>query len=420
MTRYANIKFKKSKEFVRETLVINGFEIPVSGRNGKWFTNLPVKDTDQVHLSGSGDSVDLVFSNEKMFHPDQIDFDKKYNMQCFSSDAGSVYYSLSGELVNPRKCLVTFPGVSNFDNVNYRLSAMTSLQSRLKGVLILAFQDKESVYGNYMYETSGGAPIRGIVVKFIEELCRKYGFEPHDLIFYGNSKGGSIAIDYISEFPSSKFFVDIPQMDLFNYESQNALMRYSLGVKARKYYNYIEYLPSMKNRNVTYSFAERDFDASRGLPMKVFSGINVAMIKDMEHSGSAMELVKRQFTKVIQLITNGSSLEKKAIEMRMVYSEGKLYASRLLGAFKDEQQLNKVYAEIEFIGNGSSYSISLNKKMNQVLFVYWRYGFDVLKHLPAGEYQVVLHIYYDFKEFIYPVNNIIHVSDNDVVISKKC
>ncbi|MBV8045048.1 hypothetical protein [Pluralibacter sp.] len=420
MTRYANIQFKDSKEFIRTVLIINGFEIPVSGRNGKWFTNLPVSDTDQVYLSGNDDKVNLVFSDEKMFHPDQIAFDKKYNIQCFSSIGGNVYYSLSGELVNPRKCLVTFPGVSNFDNVNYRLSAMTSLQSRLQGILILAFQDRESVYGNYMHETSSGAPVRNIVAKFIGELCLKYNLKPRDIIFYGNSKGGSIAIDYISEFPDSRFFIDIPQMELFNYKSQNALMRYSLGTKARKYYNYIEYLPSMRNRNVTYSFAERDFDASRGLPMKEFSGINVAMIKDMEHSGSAMELVKRQFTKVIQLAGTCPVLEKKAIDMRMVYSEGMLYASRLLGAFKDEKQLSKVYAEIEFIGNGSSYSISLNKKMNRVLFIYWRYGFDALKHLPAGEYQLALHIYYDFREFVYPINNIVHISKNDVVVSKRC
>ena len=68
----------------------------------------------------------------------------------------------------------------------------------------------------------------------------------------------------------------------------------------RNYYNYLNYLPSMNNLNVNYSFAENDFDASRGLVMSKFPGINVNMLKDMGHSNAAMEFVKRQFSKIFQ------------------------------------------------------------------------------------------------------------------------
>ena len=417
MSLYANIKFDNSLISIKSMLIINGTEIPISGRKGKWFTNLPISKDDKVELKGNLEHVSLDILPYKIFHPDQIDFDNRYKIIEYVSGSESIFYSLSGDVSMPRKCLVTFPGVSNFDNVNYRLSAMTSLQSRLHGVLILAFQDKESVYGNYMHETENGSCIKDIATELIYELCSKYNLKTTDLIFYGNSKGGSIAIDYIDKFPDSKFFIDIPQLDLYNYSSQNALMRFSLGEKARKYYNYLEKLPQTINRNVTYSFAENDFDASRKLPMKLFPGINVVMLKDMPHSGSAMELVKRQFSKVIQLIANRDAVQKKSIDMRFAFVNGKLCASRLLGAFKDEEMVKKVYAEIEFHNSSGNYSVSLNNKFNNMLCIYWRKGFDILKHLPIGDYEMRLHVYYDFKEFVYPLNQSINVSTEMVSIN---
>ncbi|HFL9043296.1 TPA: hypothetical protein ACG5VV_004923, partial [Escherichia coli] len=112
---------------------------------------------------------------------------------------------------SPKKILITFPGVSNFDNVHHRLSALSSLHSRLKNVLIVAFQDKEGVYGNYMYKTSTNQRIQPIVISLISGLKARFSLCDHDIIFYGNSKGATIAIDYISFFPNSYFFIDIPQ-----------------------------------------------------------------------------------------------------------------------------------------------------------------------------------------------------------------
>ena len=417
MSLYANVKFDDSVTSVKSILVINDIEVPISGRKEKWFTNLPIKSSDKVELVGNTEHVSLEVLSHKIFHPDQIAFDKKYGIKEFVYEGESIFYSLTGNVTNPRKCLITFPGVSNFDNVNYRLSAMTSLQSRLHDVLILAFQDKESVYGNYMYETENGTRIKSIATKLIGELNVRYNFNQSDLIFYGNSKGASIAIDYIDDFPGSRYFIDIPQLDLYNYAPQNPLMRYSLGEKARHYYNYMESLPALKNKNVTYSFAENDFDASRGMPMKLFSGMNVVMLKDMPHSGSAMEFVKRQFSKVIQIIASRGAVYKQSIDMRFAFVNGKLCASRVLGAFKEEAMISKIYAEIEFYNSDTSYSVSLNKKFNNMVCIYWQKGFDILKHIPAGHYGMKLHVYFDFKEFVYPLNQCIEVNDSDVIIA---
>ncbi|MFU0882262.1 hypothetical protein HV265_03610 [Citrobacter sp. RHBSTW-00678] len=413
---FANIKFKQSDESIRAVLVVNDEEIPVSGKKGKWFTNIPMNNGDVFSLKANPDEVKLIFCKGKVYHPDQLAFDEKYGIEEYHSGKGNIYYSLSGETVEPSKILVTFPGVSNFDNINYRLSAMTSLQSRLKNVLIVAFQDKESVFGNYMFKTTSGDLIKPVVSEFINKLIEKYNINTSDVIFYGNSKGGSIAIDYIDIFRDSIFFIDIPQLELYDYDAQNALMRFSLGVDVRKHYSFSEYLPSIKNKNVTYSFAENDFDNTRGIPLKSYSGMNVAMLKDMEHSGSAMELVKRQFSKVIQLVTGQPAVVRNAIDVKLLLDGNKLYITRVLGSFDDEKKINKVYAEIEFFNETSSYSVSLNKRFDKLLVSYWKNGFDVQLHLPEGSFDLKLHIYYDYREFIYPINNRITLKNGDVEI----
>lgn len=413
---FANLQFKQSDEFIRAVLVVNDEEIPVSGKKGKWFTNIPMNDGDVFSLKANPEEVKLVFCKGKMYHPDQLAFDEKYGIEEYHSGKSSIYYSLSGETVEPSKILITFPGVSNFDNINYRLSAMTSLQSRLKNVLIVAFQDKESVFGNYMFKNTNGDLIKPIVSEFINKLVEKYNIKTSDIIFYGNSKGGSIAIDYIDTFQDSIFFIDIPQLELYDYDAQNALMRFSLGIDVRKYYNFSEYLPSVKNKNVTYSFAENDFDNTRGIPLKSYPGLNVAMLKDMEHSGSAMELVKRQFSKVIQLVTGQSAIARNKIDVKLLFNENKLYITRVLGSFDVESKVNKVYAEIEFFNEISSYSVSLNKRFDKLLVSYWINGFDVLHHLPEGSFELKLHIYYNYREFVYPINNRIIIKKDDVEI----
>ncbi|HEY3986242.1 hypothetical protein [Cedecea sp.] len=414
--KYAHLKFGEFEGLAKGVLVVDDDEIPVAGKKGKWLTNIPLPEGGKVNLKSDNENISLVVSAAKLFHPDQVNFDERYHIQKHSLQGEDIYYSISGNTINPRKILVTFPGVSNFDNVNYRLSAMTSLQSNLKDMLILAFQDREATYGNYMHHTENGYPLKSIAIGLISGLCSRHGIKEEDIIFYGNSKGGSIAIDYIERFQSSYFFIDIPQLDLFNYQSQNAIMRYSLGVDTRNYYNFLQYLPQINNRRVCYSFAEQDLDASCGLPMKSFSGLTVSMLKDMKHSGSAMEFVKKQFTKVIQLMNESGAIMRAPIDMKYEVKDGFLYLRRALGAFKHHDDLRKIYSEVEFTKEDESYSISLNQIFNRCIYVYWRYGFDILRHLSPGTYKMKLHVYYDFKEFVYPLNQMVTLDDKGSII----
>lgn len=135
--------FCRKKE--KLSLIIGNNIIRISGRAGKWYTNIPINgySKEEIKLDGNNELCELSFSKEKLYHPDQNIFDKKYKVRTHELQNELVYYSLSGNIDTPTGILITFPGVSNFDNVNYRLSAMTSLQEKLQDVLIIAFQDKE-------------------------------------------------------------------------------------------------------------------------------------------------------------------------------------------------------------------------------------------------------------------------------------
>lgn len=385
--KFAHLKFSHESGLKKNTLIIDSARVNVAAKPGKWFTNIPIHQATKVELASKDAFCELILSDEKLYHPDQYSFDAKYDIKLHRFENVTLFYSLSGNTKNPKKILITFPGVSNFDNVNYRLSALTSLQERLKDTLILALQDKEGVYGNYLFKDSNGRPFKPVVISLISGLKSSLGLSDSDLIFYGNSKGGSISIEYIESYPSSFFFIDIPQLDLYNYLSQNALMRYSLGEDARRHYNYIDYLPSIKNKKVTYSFAENDIDASRNLPMSMFSQINVVMLKDMPHSGAAMQLVKRQFTKIIQIISGVGPIERPLIHSTWEIKDNLIFFSRVLGSFTEPSSVNKVYAEIEFFNKNGNYFVSLNNLFKEKMSVGWDYGFNAIKHLPNGHVQ---------------------------------
>ncbi|HIC1753772.1 TPA: hypothetical protein ACW0JC_000772 [Escherichia coli] len=391
MKKFVHLQFNcnNKSEHAKNTLLIDNNQIPIHLKKGIWLTNICVDEKSSVSLKVKNENIKLIITKDKIFHPDQLAFDKKHSIVSHKLLGESVYYSLCGDIYSPKKILITFPGVSNFDNVHHRLSALSSLHSRLKNVLIIS----------------------GLKARF--SLC------DHDIIFYGNSKGATIAIDYISFFPNSYFFIDIPQLDLYN-KSHNALFKFTLGEDARNYYVFKETLSSLKNEKVYYSFAENDHDSSRSIPMRNFPGINVSMLKDMGHSGSAIELVKKNFAKIFQLITEKNAINRPNVNINYSFKNGKLYVDRVLPAFDKQQKADQVYAEIKFQPITQSprqaLSVSLNKHFDHILHVYWKHGFDILNHLDQGEYIISLHVYYNFDEFIYPLNKRIIVHSNNISI----
>lgn len=413
--RYLHIKCSMFADPGVATVRIGSHKVKVAIVADKWYTNIKLEDGDTAELvDGNPQHLQLVIGHHRLYHPDQAVFDKRFAIQRHELEGESIYYAPLGNLNYPRKLLITFPGVSSFDNVNYRLSALTSVQSHIGDrALIIALQDKVGPFGNYMFKTDGGYPVGAIVTSLIRGLMDRYKLDESDVIFYGNSKGGTVAIDYISRFPRSKFFTDIPQMDLFNYRSQNDLMRLTTGVEARRYYNLTDYLATLKSDNVTYSFAERDFDASRGHPMRRFSGVKVVMLKDMGHSGAAMELVKRQFTKIVQLVSCASLTDRNPIGANIDIHDGTMRFRRLLPAFKTADEMKHLYAEVKFQRDcGGEFSVSLNKMLkSDGVLAYWARPFDYRTHLLDGAYTLKLSLYYRFREIAYPLRHRLRIEN---------
>lgn len=414
--RFAHVKFEKSEITEHATLIIDGEEIRLSSQSGKWFTNIPALNKEVYLQENSSNKSRLEFSDSLVFHPEQLAFDAKYGVKIHSLENNNIYYSLRKNSDKPRKLLVTFPGVSSYDNIHYRLSALTSLQSKIKNCAILALQDKYGVYGNYMYKTDDAHLIKPILISLISGLCAKFELTDNDIIFYGNSKGGSIALDYVDFYKESTFFIDIPQLNLAEYKAKSKLMSASLSSENIKHYYFIDKLKSLKNKKINYSFAENDFDSSTGIPLKELQGINSLMLKDSEHSGAAMELIKKQYPKIIQIVNNSKPIIRCNIDARIAVKNNHLYITRVLSAFTNENDMKKVFAEVEFIGNKNSFFVSLNKKFDVKTVLYWKYGFDVFAHLKPETYSLKIHVYYNEKEFIYPLNQKVSLNEREVLI----
>lgn len=415
--KFAHVIFDNSEKKESATLAIEDKRIKLTSTSGKWYTNIPVNGKDVVLEKSSSEFCKLIFSDYKIYHPDQKAFDEKQKIEPHILEGNEVYYSLTKNTDNPKKLLVTFPGVSGFDNIHYRLSALTSLQPRIKDCLVLAFQDKYGVYGNYMYETENSYPVKPIVISLISGISARYGISEKDIVFYGNSKGGSIALDYIDEYEDSYFFIDIPQLYLPDYQAQNDIMKYCLSTENQRRYSFIEKIKKIKNKNIFYSFAEMDFDSSRGIPLKELSGVNSLMLKDSEHSGAAMELIKRQFPKIIQKVTGSEPIVRDTIDARIEYKSNYIFLTRVLSSFKSEKDLKKVFTEVEFYNSDFSYSVSLNQRFDEKIILYWKNGFDIKKHLADGLYSLKIHVYFNDKEFIYPLSKKIMIADDGIVVT---
>lgn len=390
-------------------LKIDNKEIKVTLRAKQWVTNLSLPIEAVVKVIEADNDIEIEESFIKKYHPTQDDFDKRYNIKHEKIDGEYIYYSLINKSEKPKKLLITFPGISNFDNASYRLSALTSFQSVLcSDVAIIAFQDRNEVYGNYMYKTLSGVKYEKLITKFIKVLQKKFLLDESDLIFYGNSKGGSICFDYVNNFPNAYFFIDIPQLDLYNYKSQNELLRFSLGDECRRYHNHLETIKKIKSKKVSYSLAELDYDAHRGLYPVDIPGIEVNMLKNSVHSGAAIELTLRQMSRISILAGISKSVIRPELQdfLKIIIAEKKMYFRRRLGAFKKNSLLKDIYAEIRFeFLERETINVSLEKRFDgKTVIVEWSEGLDLDKILsPIVAFKSYLVVYYRFKEFIYPL-----------------
>ncbi|MDR6989384.1 hypothetical protein J2Y66_003899 [Paenarthrobacter nitroguajacolicus] len=144
--------------------------------------------------------------------PQQLKYDEQYGVE----QHGDVFYSLRGDTASPKKMLVTFPGFGpSTTRISYAVSYLKDLtETDLQDTLMVCFQDRYLVAGSYMMVDNAGRPLESRVGGAIEGLRRRFHIDPSNMLFFGASKGGSIAIQYAKDYPRAGLLLAVPQMNL--------------------------------------------------------------------------------------------------------------------------------------------------------------------------------------------------------------
>lgn len=191
--------------------------------------------------------------------PQQIKYDRQYGVQ----QSGSVYYSLRGNLTNPDRILVTFPGFGpSTSRISYAVSYLKQItDSDLSKTLMICFQDRYMVSGTYMVTDSSGELLYSPVKAVIDGYMTEHGIADENMMMFGASKGGSTALLYAREYPAAHLVVAVPQMNLPYYLSKPFFKKnlYTVdamhsieqpGELARRYFS--------EGRRIDYFYTEND------------------------------------------------------------------------------------------------------------------------------------------------------------------
>ncbi|GAA1489445.1 hypothetical protein [Brachybacterium sacelli] len=170
--------------------------------------DLPVKHT--IHV-GRG-----AFSTEE-----QDSYDERYHVE----QHGDVRYSVRGNTANPSRILVTFPGFPPANSrVSYAVSYLKALTDEdLEDALMVCFQDRYGVAGTYMLFDNAGRPLHDRVTTALTDLLSRYELAQEDMLFFGASKGASIAAMTARDLPGVRQVLVVPQMNLPYYFAKPVL-----------------------------------------------------------------------------------------------------------------------------------------------------------------------------------------------------
>lgn len=186
---------------------------------------MPKEDVCRARLSLDADFV-LQPNLGTWTTPQQRAYDAKYGVKQHEH----MYYSLRGNLESPSHLIVTFPGFGpSSTRISYAVSYLQFLgHDVLERAAVLAFQDRYGVAGTYMRFDSGGNPIIGDVMEEVEAVRRRLGVAEENVVLFGASKGGTIALFAAEGMPRARLLLVVPQLDLPYYFSK-PFFRRNLG-----------------------------------------------------------------------------------------------------------------------------------------------------------------------------------------------
>lgn len=160
----------------------------------------------------------LQFSHAAFSTEQQEAYDKKYEVR----QEGDFFFSLRGNLENPKYLVVTFPGFGpSTSRISYAVTYMKQLVGRdLRETAILCLQDRYGVAGTYMVTDTSGRLLGERLSEFLAKISSRLGVDEQNLLLFGASKGGSIALMAAEKFPAAAIVVAVPQLHLPYYLSK--------------------------------------------------------------------------------------------------------------------------------------------------------------------------------------------------------
>lgn len=147
--------------------------------------------------------------------PQQVAYDKQYGVE----QHGDVFYSVRGNTTAPKKLFITFPGFGpSTSRVSYAVSYLKGItDADLSDTLMICFQDRYLAAGSYMLVDNAGRSLVDRVNQVISGFVDRYGIKESQMLFFGASKGGSIAVQYAGPYPEARLLLAVPQMHLKYY-----------------------------------------------------------------------------------------------------------------------------------------------------------------------------------------------------------
>lgn len=197
--------------------VVYGNEVEPPPRGSQLeYRNFIVTSSNPANFSLNIDSpFTLQIGKGAFTTPQQINYDRQYGVE----QHGDVFYSVRGNTTAPKKLLITFPGFGpSTSRISYAVSYLKGIKDTdLSDTLMVCFQDRYLAAGTYMLVDNSGRSLIERVNAVIRGFVKKYDIDEDQMLFFGASKGGSIAIQYADDYPAAQLLLAVPQMNLKYY-----------------------------------------------------------------------------------------------------------------------------------------------------------------------------------------------------------
>lgn len=270
---------------------------------------------------------------------------EKYKVNKVEWENTNLWFNKRGNKKNPKKIIVNFPGFYiHTSPLQYTISYYKKLNLLLKkyDILIYSFVDTYFSHGTYMLVDNNSETLTNKIASYLKNELIRYNLEESDILFFGASKGGTIAINISSQFNNNSLISVAPQLDLEKYaftrnNFRNSTLKYLKKENIKLDYFYILKDEIESGKNILYIYGSTDY-ASNGYFSQYLKG--------------------RQNTKVII----SESAHNEITPQNMSFVDNYIYS--FINNFKDENQISMKTEYIEKTNNYLDFKFKI-KKINK-------------------------------------------------------